>query len=424
MKSSPFTNAHSHIFTAKHAPDYFLKTAIKSTGLAIWIDTLLQKPATRDIIKGLGKILYWSSPEKREVAERYIQFVQIGTSSTQKDVYEKIANTYRKFGDYRIVVLSQVLDYLDLERTSNHKNIQTQVEEIVELKRCAGYQNNLIPFLGIDPRMTGIDLFEWVKKYISRDYGFAGIKIYPATGFFPFDTRLDEIWKWAEENQVPVMTHCTRVGSFYLGRMESIINSGGLNIPSLNPNHPMMDSIRLRINNVISDATIREKNVVWCNIFGHPENYIPVLDKYPKLKLCLAHLGGANEILLYNNQPNKRLQYPSYLQDNWYEHILKLIRKYDNVYSDISYTLSSKDAMDLIIAELRKDLKTPNTENKNLFNRILYGTDFYMTQREELGDEPDLQQIFLGKFTQAEASLLACTNTANYLDSTIWPKEE
>ena len=34
-----------------------------------------------------------------------------------------------------------------------------------------------------------------------------------------------------------------------------------------------------------------------CNLFSHPENYLPILDKYPKLRFCFAHLGGIYQIL-------------------------------------------------------------------------------------------------------------------------------
>ena len=420
--NKPFTNAHAHIFTAKHAPDYFLKTAIRNTSLAIWVDAFLQKRQTRDIVKVIGKLLFWRTPAKREVLERYLQFVQIGTSSTQQDIFEKIDKPYRKFGDHRIIVLSQVLDYLDLERTSNHKNIFTQVEEIVAIKRNAAYQNSIYPFLGIDPRMTGVDLPAWVKKYIHADYGFCGIKIYPAAGYFPFDKRLDDIWKWAEENQIPVMTHCTRVGSFYLGKMESILNAGGVDAIATDPAHPRMTSIKTRVNNVLADSSIRQKNLTWCNVFGHPENYIPVLDRYPHLKLCFAHLGGANEVLHYYSLPNKRENYPTYMNDNWYSAVLSLMKTYPNIYADISYTLSSKEALSEISKEFRLDDKPGIPFEKRIINRLLYGTDFYMTQQEETGEEPNLQQMFFNAFTEEEAILLAYINPSKYLDSKIFPE--
>jgi predicted TIM-barrel fold metal-dependent hydrolase len=426
MKPS-FTNAHSHIFTVNHAPDYFLKTAISNTTLAEWADKFLQKNGTRWVMKGILKVYIFFAKSKRDTIRRYIEFVEIGTSASQKDIYNQLAKNYSKFGEFKIIVLTQVLDYLDLERSSNHIKIQTQVEEVRDIKRNALYQNNIYPFLGIDPRQTGLDLLkEWAQKYINKENGFYGLKIYPAAGFFPFDLRFDPVWAWAEENKIPVMTHCTRGGSFYLGRFESILTAGGLRVKNLNPDAASMPSIMDRINNVINDVSIHKNNKIWCNIFGHPENYKPVLDKYPKLKLCLAHLGGSNEVR--RGAPNADKddialgnKYPSYLNDNWFDHVIELIKEYENVYSDISYTLSDKKAMGIIIQRFRQTDMIDNFR-KPLLNKLMYGTDFYLTQEEQYGDEPDMQNIFLTQFNKNDEIIkIAYSNTTEYLTSVIHP---
>ena len=415
MKS--FTNAHSHIFTVNHAPDYFLKTAVNNTLVAKLLERWVQKKSTRVLFNVthwvFSKILY---PNKRDVVERYIEFVKIGSAATQRDVYDQLAKTYVKFGQYKIIVLTQVLDYLDVESTSNHIRIQTQVEQVAELKRNALYQNHICPFLGLDARQTGINLNkDWVEKFISKEYGFYGIKIYPAAGFFPFDECLDPVWKWAEANNVPVMTHCTRSGSFYLGRIESIINGGGFQVRSLNPTSPYMASITERISNVMNDTSIRKKNKIWCNVFGHPDNYRPILEKYPKLKICLAHLGGATEI---NRVGKPSSSFPSYLQDNWYEAVIQLMKDYENVYADISYTLADKEALEKIVAYFRS-ADAVDKNGKPLINKLMYGTDFYLTQQEPKGDEPDLQTIFLNAFNTQEINTMAYENTNAYLTSAI-----
>lgn len=422
-----FTNAHAHIFTVNHAPDYFLKTGIGNATLAEWVDKFLQKDGTRWATKGFLKIyMLFASKDKRSIIQRYIEFVQIGTSANQTDIYRSLSKNYVKFGDFKIIVLTQVLDYLDLERGSNHIKIQTQVEEVCNIKRNALYQKNIYPFLGVDPRQTGFDLLEgWAKKYINQQAGFCGIKIYPAAGFFPFDKRLDNLWAWAEENQIPVMTHCTRGGSFYLGRFESILSTGALQVQGLNETAASMPSIRARIANVMNDASIQKKNNLWCNIFGHPENYKPVLDKYPKLKICLAHLGGAYEVR--RGAPNAPAadialgnNYPVYLKDNWNEHVVTLMKDYENVYSDISYTLSDEIALGIIVNMFRQ-ANMVDKFGKPLINKLMYGTDFYLTQQEVKGDEPSLENIFLNNFNQSEIQKIAYDNTTAYLTSVIFP---
>lgn len=420
-----FTNAHAHIFTVNHAPDYFLKTAIRNTTLAEWTDKFLQKDGTRWVMKGFLKVyMLFASKDQRSTIRRYIEFVEIGTSATQISIYNQLAKNYTKFGNFKIIVLTQVLDYLDLERRSDHIRIETQVEEVCDIKRNALYQNNIYPFLGVDARQAGIDLLnDWAKKYISKQYGFYGIKIYPASGFFPFDSRLDALWAWAEENEIPVMTHCTRGGSFYLGRFESLLNTGALLVDSLNPNAASMPSILNRIANVINDSSIHKNNHLWCNVFGHPENYKPVLDKYPKLKLCLAHFGGANEVR--RGDPNADAKdlalgndYPPYLKDNWSDQVAELMKQYENVYSDISYTLSDTKALGIIVKRFR-ETNMVDDFGKPLINKLMYGTDFYLTQQEELGDEPNLENIFLTSFNQAEIQKIAYDNTTAYLSSVI-----
>jgi predicted TIM-barrel fold metal-dependent hydrolase len=418
--NTAFTNAHTHIFTVNHAPDYFLKTAIRNTKLAEWVDKFLQKDGTRFIMKGILRLFTIFSPAKRDIIRRYIEFVEIGSSASQMDIFRPLSKYYARFeGGHKIIVLTQVLDYLDMEIPSNHIRIQAQVEEVRALKQNALYQQNIYPFLGLDPRQTGFSLRDdWVRKYISPEAGFYGIKIYPAAGFFPFDKRLDEVWKWAADNQIPVMTHCTRSGSFYLGRFESILGSGNFPVESLNPDAASMPSILQRVRQVGGDASIHKKNKVWCNVFGHPENYRPILDKYPNLKICLAHLGGSTEVNRAGNVRNP--EYPDYLQDNWYEEVIHLMKDYQYVYSDISYTLSDAKALNTIALRFRQ-ADMSDKWGRPLIEKLMYGTDFYLTQQEKSGDEPDLQSLFLNQFLPAEIRDLAYDNPTAYLTSVIHP---
>lgn len=424
--ASSFTNAHSHIFTANDAPDYFLKTAIPNAWVAKTVDKILQKAGTRWTIKWAMQLFAFLSPNKRDIIRRYLEFIEIGTSATQTDIFDQLNRSYLQFQGHKIIVLTQVLDYLDLEDTSStHIRIAGQVEEVREIKRNALYRNNIFPFLGTDPRQELPDLLGgWIKKYICPDAGFYGIKIYPAAGFFPFDPRLDPIWVWAEEKQVPIMTHSTRSGSFYLGSFDSILNSGILKpsqaLVEAGPGQAILARITNRVNKVIADKSIQKKNAIWCNVFGFPDNYELMLLKHPNLKICLAHLGGASEVNRSTN-PGGKSPYPAYMDENWYDMIIDLMTRYKNVYSDISYTLSDADALATIVErfsrpELKDIFGTP------LIDKLLYGTDFYLTQQETRGDEPDLQSAFLKAFPQsAQIQALAYDNPARYLHSAIWP---
>jgi predicted TIM-barrel fold metal-dependent hydrolase len=417
-----FINSHAHIFTVGHAPDYFLKTVVPSKPVAKWLEQFLQRKPTRLAFKAIYfMVRKMVARDKRDLLERYIEFLEIGMAASQQEVFENVSATYRRYGDFGVVVLTQVLDCLDLEdRRSMHKNIVTQVAEVAELKRHAAYQQCILPFLGIDPRSAvTLSRDNWYEKYISKDYGFCGLKMYPAAGFFPFDIRLEPLWAWAEANEVPVMTHCTRGGSWYLGSQESLINTGAFSQHGINPDNEHYTSIQNRIAATLALSDIRKKNKVWCNVFGNPECYEPVLAKYPKLKICFAHLGGENEIL--RNKNGGGLDgYPSQLLDNnWFEAVLALMKKYENVYSDISYTLSSRDA----IEHVRTTLNKPDMQDafgKKLFQKLLYGTDFYMTQQEKQGSEPLLQKNFAELFSATEIQVMAYENPLLFLANKIF----
>jgi len=423
--ASSFTNAHSHIFTANDAPDYFLKTAIKNTWVATQVDRLLQNDGTKWTIKWALKLFALLSPQKRDIIRRYLEFIEIGTSSSQTDIFDQLNRSYAQFQGHKIIVLTQVLDYLDLEdTTSGHTRISGQVEEVREIKRNALYRNSIYPFLGLDPRQERLDLLGgWVQKYICQNAGFYGIKIYPAAGFFPFDPRLDPIWDWAEKNQVPIMTHATRSGSFYLGSFNSILNNGILQTSQLQPGNVagkgILDRITTRVNAVIADKSIQKKNATWCNVFGFPDNYELILLRHPNLKICLAHLGGASEVNR-STATNGKSPYPAYMSENWYDMIIDLMTRYRNVYSDISYTLSNAAALKTIVSRFSQPGLKDNF-GVPLINKLMYGTDFYLTQQETKGDEPDLQTAFLQGFSGPQIQALAFDNPANYLSSSTWP---
>ena len=417
--NSKFINIHSHIFTVAHAPDYFLQTVIPNRDLAEYVQRLLQKNGTRWIIHIIKFLL---SKEKRGLLEKYIGFLEIGVSSTQEEVFQKVSSSYKKYGDYGIVVLAQVLDTLDLEDiSSTHKKVKTQIQEILEIKRNAAYQKHIFPFLPVDPRTSfTLSIKDWLETYINIDNRFCGIKLYPGSGFYPFDKRLEPMWEWAQKNNVPVMTHCTRVGSFYLGSQQSIVNTGGFTVESINPQSPAMPAILHRIDLTLQNDSIRKKNVVWCNVFGNPQCYEPVLEKYPDLKICFAHLGGSTEVI--RSVGNKPLSgYPEGLADNnWYMEVLRLMKTYKNVHSDISYTLNDDEAMEIITWEFSQQNYFDNF-GKPMIEKLMYGTDFYMTQTEKEGTEPLLQNNFTEHFrAPGQVKLMAYENTFQFLQNKIY----
>lgn len=107
---------------------------------------------------------------------------------------------------------------------------------------CKEYKDRLIPFVGVDPN-RGEKARELVQRF-ARNYDAKGIKVYPATGFRPNAERLIDFWKLLDDLEMVVVSH-----------------SGA------------------------SWGPLDEE----CN---HPILFREVLNRYPDLRIVIAHLGG------------------------------------------------------------------------------------------------------------------------------------
>jgi len=398
-----FTNIHNHVFTGKCAPDYFFKMVLPpwADRWAPEIKYFLEKPTMRRIIKPLAKMR-----GKRQFL-RYLQFIEVGLENTQEEIFLQMKRAHASLGpDVRFAALTLNMDHMDV-LPSSHARIEDQLAEIERVR--FHYPDMFLPFLAIDPRhKQGMDLRDWVKEKIERR-AFLGIKMYPALGFFPFDAALDPLYAWAEENQVPIMTHCTRQGTFYTGPMQQVVPD--LTPAGLNPDAPEMTDIHQRIQRFRNAPFTWKDGKYGCNIFLHPQNYEPVLRKYPKLKLCFAHFGGDDEML---DKP-QQLRTRGLDNTNWHTEVKRIMEAgdqdgtllYPNAYTDISYTLHNIEVYDM----LRQLI------DGSLGERILFGTDFFMTLKED--PEADLVQRSIDSLGIDRLRKIAASNTDSYLHS-VW----
>ena len=118
-------------------------------------------------------------------------------------------------------------------------------------------------FIGVDPN-RGASGIKMMKDFIKR-YEPRGIKLYPATGFYPDDEKYSEYWKLINDHGLVVVTHA------------------GMALPPLD-----------------------EK-------YCHPLSMTSVAEKYPEMKIIIAHLGG-----------------------KFHNELFDLMDRCDNVYTDCS----------------------------------------------------------------------------------------
>ncbi|HBE39761.1 MAG TPA: hypothetical protein DDW27_00865 [Bacteroidales bacterium] len=167
------------------------------------------------------------------------------------------------------------------------------------------------PFFAADPRRPGILDALRNENLISKKGPFFGIKLYPRLGYHPAGKPVKDILDICIERDLPVTTHCGMSG-----------------FPS-------------------ADFSLDGSGVWKYNDYGNPLHFEPALKK--GLRIDFAHLGSCD---------------PTF---KWAKTIAGYMKKYKNVYSDLScYT--GRDEIKKIIALFGK--------SKIFKERILYGSDF------------------------------------------------
>ncbi len=109
--------------------------------------------------------------------------------------------------------------------------------------------------------------------------------------------------------------------------------------------------------------------------FTAPDAYVPLLEKHPKLRVCLAHFGGAGDWTSYLDRPCHSGMDDS--TKSWLAKIADMLRdgRYPNLQTDISYTLFANDEHLYLLKVLLCDPR--------ISSRVLFGSDFYVVENAE-----------------------------------------
>jgi predicted TIM-barrel fold metal-dependent hydrolase len=345
------------------------------------------------------------------------------------------------------------------------KEYGQQMAELLEIKK--DHPNEAFPFIFIDPRrktvgnqkffgyeiVNGKVVLEegcFIKEYIEQ-HQFSGFKIYPALGYFPFDEMLLPLWKYAEQNCIPLMTHCIRGVVYYRGSKEKSWDS-----------HPLFEQAMGR-EEYKPLLLPQMKAIDVQEIFTHPLNYVCLLNKEwlakvvakttdPKiktlfgyneqtkeiatgledLKICFGHFGGEDEWgrffekdrdnfssqlirkpdfgLDFSTRDSKGKPVPGRMEQywksaDWYTIICSLMLQHDHVYADISYILHGDLA---ILPLLRQTL-----QHQKLKTRVLYGTDFYVVRNHK--SDKNMLADMRGGLLKEEFEQISEENPLSYL---------
>jgi hypothetical protein len=217
---------------------------------------------------------------------------------------------------------------------------------------------------------------------------FVGFKMYPALGYHPLDDhlpRLKDFYGECARQKIPVLAHCSP-GGYHTHEWENYLGYYRSAKPAQTHENKSYSVYKYAIGGVSPQVQFFEEDI------SAPSCWKKVLDLpgCSDLKLCLAHFAGGGstpyDILYAGWHPDAKLKNADRKQSddrvyNWRETVVDMITNgsYPNLYTDIAY-FPIADHFDLFLSTLQEVFDQDRDKGLHLVNRILLGTDWYVTE--------------------------------------------
>lgn len=251
---------------------------------------------------------------------------------------------------------------------------QQQIQDLTEVKQQL--PNRIYPFFSIDPRRNdefSDGILGEIKKYIGNEKTFQGLKLYSSLGYSPTDPILYDddngecVYSYCERHRIPITVHCSYEGfSHFLP--ESMISGdvyyapAGRCVPVQHIYKDQLVQYQQTIKARNPEDVVQERQL----LLNHPMLWRKVLEKFPRLRLNLAHFGGIVETGKYLRGDQSGF---------WTQYIKDLIQDFPNVYTDLSCYYQNEHST-VKIQEIYDQLYKKSSWK--LRRRIMYGSDYFM----------------------------------------------
>jgi predicted TIM-barrel fold metal-dependent hydrolase len=302
--------------------------------------------------------------EVKSLRKRQKIFTRIRESGKQK--INELKKVYLK-GEHFYSYIPWIRQYKDTIKASNQNPLKLIPMYHYEPRRWRNNKGTLVD--------NNFRYGSWDQPFkdivtINKGGHFIGFKLYPPLGYQPLDPKLIHLWqgdcfyKKCEEEKIPILSHCSPGGmtthdmSFYREyHKENTVIFGSTYTDFY---HERARKLPRNTYTKSSHKHFSEEynNEYFWRYHVHPKAWRKVLERFPNLKICLAHFGNVEWTIGPSSE--------------WIEEIISLIEKYPNVYVDFSCHNIEENGK-----EFSKYLKDKN--NEKIFGKILFGTDWYMT---------------------------------------------
>lgn len=323
MKNEIIYNCHIHTFTEQDVPRDFLPLGLVR---------LLATKVGYKFVTGLLKTFNFISSEDQ--FKKYAQFASIGKLGSQEEIFLNCAKYYPE--NTKFILLAVDMRYMNAGKIPRKYN-----EQLNELEKIFyDYPDRIIPFVHIDPNNR--EVF-YIEDFLSENPWIRGIKLYPPIGHYPNDERLTRLYKYCSAFNLPIIAHCGPIS----------------------PTHNKSSKKDIcKLLNIPYDKEAKKlSKMELCAKFAHPKNYISILEQFPNLKICLAHWGSEISWQGYMENPNDK--------NNWLYDINEMMKKYPNLYTDVSFSLNNTEYFSVLKILLL---------DEKIRERVLFGSDYYMVQ--------------------------------------------
>lgn len=286
-------------------------------------------------LKTAAKVLHYANPfTDKDVLDKFSTYIQT-MGMSQREILLKAINANKEGMMFNVLAM----DLSCMCAGKVRMDYFDQLNELVELKK--EFPQMLISVM-VDPRSKHLDDLKWWMLYNSDSI--SGVKIYPLVGYTTNDERLYPFYEMCEKYDWTVTVHGSPKNAVYL-------RDGKEMRKTLPKDFPYYEKKRTKKN--------KARN------YAHPYWTVQAAEAFPNVNFNIAH-------------------FAPYYRD----YIISEIKEHNNIYTDISFTYNEAKEVEQLVDILKA--------NPEILPFVLYGTDYYMIETQDIGNPFLHIEIILG----------------------------
>ncbi len=326
---NPRFDVHCHLFTRDYIPDNYFHFRLP------WL-------MKRRMLRRLIRILKGRKKDDDTWTQHATDLMDVARKNTLTEVATEMFEQSEADFLYCPLMMDMTQAFGETTACDMHVQLDAMREAL------HAHPHRMLPFVALDPNNP--DMEALFLKAFSDEYQFYGVKIYPLMGYLPNHPKLMEVFEVCERLGIPVTTHCGGNAT------SAIANTFELPCRKYDSQGNEMDSLQ-----VVTFKNNLEKGL----FFSDPARWLPVLERFPKLRLNLAHFGGDDEWKRFSKKNS----------DTWVHRIIAMMEDYEQVYTDVSFLIHLTEKRHSGFLESFEELLR---EKELVRNRTLFGSDYYM----------------------------------------------